>query len=102
MREKHAAAAFDTLRRSLLTIAIMAALGSASQAARAQDPSSELEEIVITGSRIRTTGMDMPNPVMVVTREEMSVIAPTNMIEGLAELPQFYASSTTQNPSPFF
>jgi outer membrane receptor protein involved in Fe transport len=78
----------------------MAALGAAPEAARAQD--QELEEVVVTGSRIRTTGIDMPNPVMVVTREEMSVIAPTNMIEGLAELPQFYASSTTQNPSPFF
>ena len=36
------------------------------------------------------------------TRDELSIIAPTNMIEGLAELPQFYGSSTTQNPGGFF
>ena len=44
----------------------------------------------------------MPNPVTVVTQAEINVIAPTNMIEGLAELPQFYQSSTTQNPGAFF
>ena len=44
----------------------------------------------------------MPNPVTVVTQDEISIIAPTNLIEGLAELPQFYLSSTTQNPSAFF
>jgi outer membrane receptor protein involved in Fe transport len=46
--------------------------------------------------------MDMPNPVTVVSREEVSVIAPTNLVEGLAELPQFYGSNTTQNPGNFF
>ena len=61
------------------------------------------EEIVVTGSRIRqTTGMESPNPVTVVTPAQLSVMAPTNLIEGLAELPQFYGSATTQTPSPFF
>lgn len=60
------------------------------------------DEILVTGSRLRTSGIDMPNPVTVVTKDELSVIAPTNLIEGLSELPQFYLSSTTQNPSPFF
>ena len=46
--------------------------------------------------------MDMPSPVTVVTREEVSIIAPTNLVEGLAELPQFYGSNTTQNPGNFF
>ena len=68
--------------------------------AQAEGPTDE--EIIVTGSRLRTSGMDMPSPVTVVTREEVSVIAPTNLVEGLAELPQFYGSNTTQNPGNFF
>ncbi|MBN2060160.1 MAG: TonB-dependent receptor [Deltaproteobacteria bacterium] len=74
----------------------------------AQDVSSSaeeefvLEELVITGSRIRTTGMEMPTPVTVVTLEEIEVLSPTTMIEGLAQLPQFYGSDTTQVPSGYF
>ena len=74
----------------------------------AQDESSSgegeftLEEIVVTGSIIRTTGMETPTPVTVVTLDEVQLLAPTTVIEGLAELPQFYMSATTQTPSPFF
>ena len=46
--------------------------------------------------------MESPNPVTVVTPAQIAVMAPTNLIEGLAELPQFYGSATTQTPSPFF
>jgi len=93
-----------SIRWSALALAIAAA-----HAAHAQSPAAEPaaaptgEEIVVTGSRIRsTTGMDSPNPVTVVTPTQLSVMAPTNLIEGLAELPQFYGSATTQTPSPFF
>ncbi len=92
------------MRWSALALAIATA-----HAVHAQSPTPEPsaapagEEIVVTGSRIRsTTGMDSPNPVTVVTPEQLSVMAPTNLIEGLAELPQFYGSATTQTPSPFF
>ena len=46
--------------------------------------------------------MESPNPVTVVTPAQIAVMAPTNLIEGLGELPQFYGSATTQTPSPFF
>lgn len=103
MRQKLAATALG--RKSRLAIAVMVAMGAPQAVLLAQEqaaPGDDLEEIVITGSRLRTTGVDLPNPVMVVTREEMKVIAPTNLIEGLAELPQFYQSNTTQNPGNFF
>lgn len=62
-----------------------------------------LEEIMVTGSRIRTTsGMETPNPVTVVTMEQISLIAPGSLIDGLAELPQFSGSNTTANPGNFF
>lgn len=85
----------------------MAALGAVQTVAHAQDNAGAAQEnvgdeILVTGSRLRTSGIDLPSPVTVVTKDEISVVAPTNLIEGLAELPQFYQSSTTQNPSPFF
>jgi len=102
MREQLAVTAFGPYRTSRLAVAVMVALGAPQALLYAQENPADLEEIVITGTRLRTTGIDLPNPVMVVTRDEMKVIAPTNMIEGLAELPQFYASNTTQNPGNFF
>lgn len=91
-------------RKSRLAFAVLVALGGA-ETLRAQEPTQQgnvSEEITVTGSRLRTTGIDMPNPVTVVTRGELDIIAPTNLIEGLAELPMFYQSNTTQNPGNFF
>ena len=88
---------------SRLAAAIIVALGAPQTAIYAQEQAApDLDEIIVTGSRLRTSGMDMPNPVTVVSREEVSIIAPTNLVEGLAELPQFYGSNTTQSPGNFF
>jgi outer membrane receptor protein involved in Fe transport len=101
MSEKRAATGLG--RKSRLATAIMAALGGAQTAVYAQDPPADTgDEITVTGSRLRTSGMEMPNPVTVVTQDEIAVLAPTNLIEGLAELPQFYMSNTTQNPGGYF
>jgi outer membrane receptor protein involved in Fe transport len=62
----------------------------------------ETEEILVTGSRIRTDGFESPNPVTVVTPEEWQLTSPATLIEGVAELPQFYQSNTTENPGNFF
>lgn len=90
-------------RKSRLAVAIMVALGGAQAVVHAQEGAEEPgDEITVTGTRLRTSGMDMPNPVTVVTQEEISILAPTNLIEGLAELPQFYLSNTTQSPGGYF
>jgi outer membrane receptor protein involved in Fe transport len=104
MNQKRIAAAIGPYRKSRLAVAVVVALGAADAAVHAQQPQAEPapEEVIVTGSRLRTTGLDMPNPVTVVQREEISIIAPTNLIEGMAELPQFYGSNTTQNPGNFF
>ena len=103
MDHKRAATALGRNHASRLAIAIIVALGAPRAVLFAQeDGGASLEEIVVTGSRLRTSGMDMPNPVTVVSRQEVSIIAPTNLVEGLAELPQFYGSNTTQNPGNFF
>ncbi len=62
----------------------------------------ELEDVTVTGSVLRTKGMEMPQPVTVMTVEQLDTLSPTTLIEGLAELPQFFGSATTQAPSPFF
>lgn len=61
-----------------------------------------LEEIIVTGSRIRTSGMETPTPVTVVNVEEVNIMSPVALVDGLAELPQFYGSNTTQSPGSFF
>jgi len=66
------------------------------------DDEFTLEEIRVTGTRIRTSGMDTPTPVTVVVPDEISISSPATVIEGLAELPQFYGSNTTQNTNGFF
>ena len=90
-------------RTSRLAAAIMAALGAVQTVVHAQEnvaAQENVDEILVTGSRLRTSGMDMPNPVTVVTQDELSIIAPTNLIEGLAELPQFYLSVRRKTPAP--
>jgi len=90
----------STFRLSVLTVAVAAAQGAFAQSPEPQQ--SQPEEIVITGSRIRLDGMNTPNPVTVVTPEQLKLTAPTTLIEGMAELPQFYQSNTTTNTGGFF
>ncbi len=73
-------------------------------AKKSDSPEEEfaLEEITVTGSRLRTTGIDTPTPVTVIVLEDIDVSSPTTVVEGLAELPQFFGSSTTQNTGGFF
>src|SRR5690606_29841112 len=53
------------------------------------------EEIQVTGSRITRTTMDTPMPVTSISGDELAYVAPNNLIDGLSQLPQFYAN---QNP----
>ena len=86
----------DGMRWTTLAVAIASAQGIYAQSA---DPQ---EEIVVTGSRIRLDGMETPNPVTVVTPEQLNLTSPLTIVEGAAELPQCYASNTTANTGNFF
>jgi outer membrane receptor protein involved in Fe transport len=85
-------------RLSALALAIATAQVAYAQSTDSQAP----EEIIITGSRIRLDGMETSNPVTVVTPQQLQLTSPTTMIEGMAELPQFYQSNTTTNTGGFF
>jgi iron complex outermembrane recepter protein len=93
-----AGARVQGLRWSALALAIASAQAVYAQSA---DQGAQ-EEIVVTGSRIRLDGMETPNPVTVVTPEQLSLTSPLTLVEGAAELPQFYASNTTANTGGFF
>ncbi len=50
---------------------------------------AQLEEVLITGSRVITSGNDSPTPVTVVTTEDLMEVRPGNLAEALNEMPAF-------------
>lgn len=72
------------------------------QSAQAQQPgsvaapqSSENDapaDILVTGSRLKRDGYEEPTPVLVSTTDELMKSAPTNIADGLNQLPQFFGS----------
>ena len=64
----------------------------AQQPAEAED---ELDEILVTGSRIASPGFEAPTPLTTVSTEELQRKAPGALADGLNQLPQFQNSITT-------
>jgi iron complex outermembrane recepter protein len=61
------------------------------------DDAAPLQEVTVTGSRIALSpGMLTPTPVTAVTQDELIKMAPTNVIDALNALPQFFGNSTYQ------
>lgn len=87
-----------SLRLRPLTLACAAALGIGSGTALAQPT----EEVIVTGTRIQTTGMQTPTPVTTVTAQELDASAPGTLIEGISQLPQFFANQTVNSPGSWF
>lgn len=50
--------------------------------------------ITVTGSRLRTDGMQTPVPVTIVSAEEIATLSPASLVTGLSQLPQFYGNQT--------
>jgi outer membrane receptor protein involved in Fe transport len=76
----------------------LAAPGALAQGADQETPQGAqqgLQEITVTGSRIALSpGMLTPTPVTAVTQEELVKMAPTNVIDSLSALPQFFGNNT--------
>jgi outer membrane receptor protein involved in Fe transport len=51
------------------------------------------DEIVVTGSRVATTGNQAPTPVTIVRADQLLATTPTTVSEGLKQLPAFSLSS---------
>jgi outer membrane receptor protein involved in Fe transport len=82
-------------RVGVLASVVAAALTPVRDAApQAEAPASALEEITVTGSRIRAvSGMNMPVPVTVLSAEEIAFSAPGGLVEALDKMPQFLNTS---------
>ena len=63
---------------------------------------AQVEEVVVTGSRIQTSGMQTPTPVTAVTADELSAAVPGTLIEGISQLPQFSGNETANSPGSWF
>ena len=60
---------------------------------------SPVESVVVTGSRLVTSGAEAPTPVTVVSSEQLQLAAPRNIVDGLLQLPAFKGSVSVQNQS---
>jgi iron complex outermembrane recepter protein len=67
-----------------------------------QTGSSGVEEVVVTGTRIITTGYNQPTPVTVATTEDLLKATPTDLPDALNTLPQFSNSSSPSRSSHNF
>jgi outer membrane receptor protein involved in Fe transport len=83
---------------SRLAVAVIMALTGF----RAVNAQNAPEEVVVTGTRIQTSGMTTPTPVTTVSAGELQAMSPSTLVEGVVQLPQFYGSTTTANTAGFF
>jgi iron complex outermembrane recepter protein len=87
-------------RRNMLAAAIAAVLGGgqAQNATAAEQTQEAIEEIAVTGSRIRTaTGFETPTPVTSISTSELEGFEPGNTVsQQLSSLPQFFNNRTSQ------
>jgi outer membrane receptor protein involved in Fe transport len=86
-------------------VAVCALMVGLNSPAIAQDSGADaagLEEINVTGSRIQRTGMQTPTPVTSVSMDDLSNMAPGNLIQALNQLPVFFGNTTTNAPGNFF
>lgn len=94
---------FRHSHRAILAASITAALSystaSFAQDAASADDASEIESIVITGSRIARDGYDMPTPVSVLSGEDINAEAPGSVAEFAMSLPSIQGSSTASTSS---
>lgn len=80
-----------TTGMKLCTLALAIGMATAAQA------QESLEEITVTGSRIRTqSGMETPTPVTAVNIEELQDMAPGQLVDSISQLPQFFNNQRPQ------
>jgi outer membrane receptor protein involved in Fe transport len=92
-------------QRKKLSIAVASAVGfgavGLSAPVFAQDQSADaLEEVVVTGSRIKRADLSSVSPVSVVTGEEFKISGNLNVEQKLAELPQTLPSLGPSSNNP--
>lgn len=82
----------------LLAAAALSSALALPDTARAQD---QIEEVLVTGSRIVRSGMQTPTPVTAVSRQELGDLDPGNLVDALSQLPQFLNNTTATDRGNF-
>jgi outer membrane receptor protein involved in Fe transport len=62
----------------------------------------ELQEVVVTGSRVARDGFEAPTPLTVIGEEQIKASAPENLADYVNELPSVVGSATPQNSNLSF
>jgi outer membrane cobalamin receptor len=93
------APSLSVARSVSLAVSLALAAGSTGVIAQQNTASSELDEVVVTGSRLVVDGSQAPTPVTVVSTEQMQLAAPRTMTEALLQLPVFAGSVSVANQS---
>lgn len=88
--------------RLALACGVSAAALTGAVPAFAEDAAKSGAELVVTGSRIRQVGMTTPVPVTAVSVTELKAMSPGVLVEGLAQLPQFYNNQTPNSGAAWF
>lgn len=57
----------------------------------------DLEEIVVTGSRIVRDGYNAPTPLTIMGRDEINAVAPQNVADFVNQIPSVFGSATPRN-----
>jgi outer membrane receptor protein involved in Fe transport len=81
---------------SVATLAVL--LAGFGTTARAQNaPTAPVEEVVVTGTHIESTGFQSPTPTMVMDSADIQAGAPSNLADYVNQLPALAGSTTPQN-----
>lgn len=89
--------------RSLTALGLVAAtLPLATTVAQeVTDNELELDEVVVTGSRITRSGAGTPNPVLTLDRQSLDAAGLNNLTDYLSDIPALIGSTTTTDNSGF-
>ncbi len=94
----HHARVFARLCKGIVWTSCISALFAAAPSAWAQqtaDASATTPEtVVVSGSRLVTNGAEAPTPVTVVSADQLQLAAPTNLVDGLLQMPVFLGSTS--------
>jgi iron complex outermembrane receptor protein len=106
--EEQRARALRWRKRALIASVGLGAL-AAPMAAQAQNASttgaeevSQVDEVVVTGSRLQRSGLDAPTPTMALTAETIEAKGITNIADILNEMPQVATGLSNANTSYSF
>jgi len=89
-------------RKTALAAAIATAIAGAQSGVQAQEntQAAELEEIIVTGSRLKRTDLTAPSPVSVVTAAQIAETGTVNIDALLNEMPQVMPGWTNSSNFP--